>query len=107
VIAALVDDQIGVSHEATARPSTSTKHAPHWPVPQPNRAPTSPNSLRSAYSNGVSGPVSTCRSRPLTVSTGTASHPEVEQLRPRGARATFPADRHYRLSKDARTKEAG
>ena len=39
-------NETGMSHEAIGRPSTSTKQAPHWPLPQPKRLPTRPSSLR-------------------------------------------------------------
>jgi hypothetical protein len=40
-------DHSGASQEAIARPSISTKQAPHWPLPQPKREPLSPRSLRN------------------------------------------------------------
>ena len=38
---------IGVSHEGTGAPSTSTKQAPHAPDPQPKRVPQASSWLRS------------------------------------------------------------
>ena len=46
VIFLLTAKDNGISHDAMARPSTSTKHAPHWPLPQPKRVPMSPRWLR-------------------------------------------------------------
>src|SRR5256885_2274276 len=40
-------DHRGVSHAGAGWPSIRTKHAPHWPLPQPKRVPFSPRSLRS------------------------------------------------------------
>jgi hypothetical protein len=37
----------GKSQDCTGLPSTSTVHAPHWPMPQPKRAPFNFKSLRS------------------------------------------------------------
>ena len=37
----------GAMHERTARPLTSTVHAPHWASPQPKWVPVSPRSPRS------------------------------------------------------------
>jgi len=37
----------GVSHAGAGWPSIRTKHAPHWPLPQPKRVPFSPRSLRN------------------------------------------------------------
>jgi hypothetical protein len=63
----------GRSQDALARPSMSTKHAPHSPIPQPNFAPARPRSERSTSSNGVSGSQVTPRSAPFTVSRNSVS----------------------------------
>src|SRR5215475_11087893 len=67
VISLLATVLIGVTHERTALPSTSTVQAPHCARPQPNFAPLSSRSLRSTYSNGVSGSAGTERLTPLTL----------------------------------------
>src|SRR5438045_6751835 len=59
-------DQIGRSQDAIGRPSSSTKHAPHWPLPQPKRLPTRPRSLRNTYRSGVSPCTSMLCRAPLT-----------------------------------------
>src|SRR4051812_34973428 len=72
---------IGVTQERTARPFMITAQAPHWSSPQPNLGPSSPRSLRSTYSSGVSGSASTLYARPFTVtSTAGLSLPD-----PKGA----------------------
>src|SRR5262245_1176208 len=56
----------GVSQAATACPSTSTKHAPHWLAPQPKWAAARPRGPRRTLSNGVAGSAAISRSTPLT-----------------------------------------
>ncbi len=85
-------DQTGVSHAGTALPSTRTTHAPHWPMPQPNRAPVSPRSPRSTSSSGVSGCASTCRDVPLTVRS-TVTCRRRRAARPGCRRGSAPARR--------------
>ena len=58
----------GRSQDARARPSMSTKHAPHSPIPQPNFGPAKPRSWRSTSSNDASGSQITLCSAPFTVS---------------------------------------
>src|SRR5215468_4983442 len=67
VISLVVTALTGVTQERTALPSTSTVQAPHCASPQPNFAPLSSRSLRSTYSNGVSGSAGTERLTPLTL----------------------------------------
>src|SRR6266851_92512 len=63
----------GVEHERTARPPTSTVHAPHWARPQPKCEPVRPRSFRSTYSRGTSGSSdSTSRVLPFTRSVSLA-----------------------------------
>src|SRR5919204_3279423 len=46
---------IGVVHDRTAAPSSSTVHAPHWPRPHPNFGPCSASAPRRTYSSGCAG----------------------------------------------------
>jgi len=46
-------------HERTARPPTSTVHAPQMPIPQPYLAPFRFSTSRSTHNRGVSGDTST------------------------------------------------
>lgn len=57
----------GIRHEKVGLPSTITVQAPHCPRPQPNFAPCRCKSLRSAYSSGVDGSMSSVCRTPLTV----------------------------------------
>ena len=63
----------GRSQDERARPSMSTEHAPHSPIPQPNFGPARPRSCRSTSSNGVSGSQVTLRSAPFTVNRNSVS----------------------------------
>src|ERR1700682_1490291 len=54
-------------HDATALPSAMTKHAPHWPVPQPNLVPVSPRSSRRTVRSEAFGGESTSWVEPFTV----------------------------------------
>src|SRR5205823_7681459 len=69
-------DQIGRSQDAIGRPSSSTKQAPHWPLPQPKRLPTRPRSLRSTYRSGVSPCASTLCRAPLTSRSSMTQKPQ-------------------------------
>src|SRR5690242_19259786 len=69
-------ERAGAMQERTARPSTSTVHAPHWASPQPKWVPVRARSFRSTYSSGVSGSsVSTSRAVPFTLSVSLAMCP--------------------------------
>src|SRR5262245_54312431 len=54
-------------HDRTARSFTSTVHAPHAEIPQPNFVPVMPRVSRSAHNSGVSGSRSSVCARPLMV----------------------------------------
>src|SRR3979409_544710 len=54
-------------HDATALPSAITKHAPHWPLPQPNLVPVSPRSSRRTLRSDALGGGSTSWVEPFTV----------------------------------------
>src|SRR5262249_44218485 len=54
-------------HDRTARSFTSTVHAPHAEIPQPNLVPVMPRVSRSAHNSGVSGSRSSVCARPLMV----------------------------------------
>src|SRR5687768_2322662 len=58
----------GVWQARTARPSTSTVHAPHWPSPQPYLLPVSASSSRSTLRRLRSPATSTRWRRPFTSS---------------------------------------
>jgi hypothetical protein len=57
----------GVMQAKMGWSSSSTVQAPHCPMPQPNLAPFSSSWLRSAYSSGVDGSMSTAWRTPLTI----------------------------------------
>ena len=60
--------EIGIWQERMARPSISTVHAPHAPIPQPYLAPFRSSVSRSTQSNGVSPAASTVRGFRLILS---------------------------------------
>src|SRR5579862_1766017 len=64
----------GVWHDLVLRPSISTVHAAHWPIPQPYFVPRSSSTSRSTHSSGLSAKrSSTSASVPFTFSfTGTS-----------------------------------
>src|SRR5580700_4034236 len=59
VIGSLATDPTVVMQERTARPATSTVHAPQSPIPHPYLAPLRFNMSRSTHKRGISGETST------------------------------------------------
>src|SRR5688572_19528109 len=55
----------GVEHARTGSPSTSTVHAPHSAMPQPNLVPIKPNVSRRTHNNGVLGSTSAVKGVPF------------------------------------------
>src|ERR1700739_2153638 len=57
--------ETGVKQERSARPSSNTVQAPHWPSPQPYFVPVKSNCSRRTSNSLVSGSASTEKEFPL------------------------------------------